>query len=220
MCKFVGKSIWANFMLTEQKWNFKVVFNRSCCHGNYENVKFYLSVKIFRQYIFHLPSFSSWAATFLLPSFRKWHILTNCQSCVQPPERFTIGFMNTWNPMMLPLKKTYLGLFLLKGFYKKVWDFFFSKIDSDCYFIERIKHPLFKFTSQSCLVTFFRLSNSNSYLSSRYIYTWYSHSMNVDLRNWYIILVTYLVPEHNVKNFHCKFKVMSHMVRKMFLTWY
>ena len=60
-------------MLTEQKWNLKVVFNRSCCHGNYENVKFYLSIKIFHQYIFHLPSFSSWAATFLLPSFGKWH---------------------------------------------------------------------------------------------------------------------------------------------------
>ena len=38
--------------LTEQKWNFKVVFNTSCCHGNYENVKFYLSIKIFHQYIF------------------------------------------------------------------------------------------------------------------------------------------------------------------------
>ena len=54
-------------MLTKQKWNFKVVFNRSCCHGNYENVKFYLSIKIFYQCIFHLPSFSLWAATFLLP---------------------------------------------------------------------------------------------------------------------------------------------------------
>ena len=70
-------------MKTEQKWNFKVVFNRSCCHGNYENVKFYLSIKIFHQCIFHLPSFSLWAASFLLPSFGKWHVLTNCQNCVQ-----------------------------------------------------------------------------------------------------------------------------------------
>ena len=30
---------------------------RSCCHGNYENVKIYLSIKIFHQYIFHLPKF-------------------------------------------------------------------------------------------------------------------------------------------------------------------
>ena len=33
-------------MQTEQKRNFKIVFNRSCCHGNYENFTFYLSVKI------------------------------------------------------------------------------------------------------------------------------------------------------------------------------
>ena len=38
---------------------FKVVFNRSSCHGNYESVKFYLSNKIFHQYIqFYFPSFS------------------------------------------------------------------------------------------------------------------------------------------------------------------
>ena len=37
---------------------FKVLFNCSYCHGNFENVKFYLSIKIFHQYIFHLPSFS------------------------------------------------------------------------------------------------------------------------------------------------------------------
>ena len=56
-----------------------------CCHGNYENIKFYQSLKIFYQYIFHLQSFSLWAATFLLPWFGKWHTLTNCQNCVQPP---------------------------------------------------------------------------------------------------------------------------------------
>ena len=38
--------------------NFKVVFNRSRCHGNYENVKFYLSIKIFHQFIIHLPGLS------------------------------------------------------------------------------------------------------------------------------------------------------------------
>ena len=45
-------------MKTEQKLNFKVVFNRSCCYRNYENATFDLSIKIFHQYIFHLPSFS------------------------------------------------------------------------------------------------------------------------------------------------------------------
>ena len=54
-------------------------------HGNDETVTFYLSIKIFYQYIFHLPTFSLWAATFLLPWFDKWHILTNCQNCAQPP---------------------------------------------------------------------------------------------------------------------------------------
>ena len=39
-------------MLTEQKWNFQVIFNRLCCHGNYVNVKFYLSIKIFHQLFF------------------------------------------------------------------------------------------------------------------------------------------------------------------------
>ena len=39
-------------MQTEQKWNFQVVFNRLCCHGNYENVKFYPSIKIFHQLFF------------------------------------------------------------------------------------------------------------------------------------------------------------------------
>ena len=63
----------------------QVVFNRSCCHGNHENVTFDLSVKLFHQYIFYLPRFSLWAATFLLLWFGKWHILTNCQNCVQPP---------------------------------------------------------------------------------------------------------------------------------------
>ena len=85
-------------------------------------------------------------------------------------------------------KKTYLALFLFK---QKGLGIFCPKIDLDCYFIERIKHALFKFTSQSCVVTFFRLFNNNSYLSSRYIYTCNSHSMNVYLRNWYVILVTY-----------------------------
>ena len=45
-------------MKTEQKCNFKVVFNRSCYHGNYENITVGLSIKIVHQYIFHLPSFS------------------------------------------------------------------------------------------------------------------------------------------------------------------
>ena len=48
-------------------------------------IKFYLSLKIFHQYIFPLPSFSLWAGTFLLPWFGKWNTLTNCQNCVQPP---------------------------------------------------------------------------------------------------------------------------------------
>ena len=57
----------------------RVVFNRSCCHGNHKNVDFYLSIKIFHQYIFHLQSFSLWAATLLLPWFSKWHII-KCNS--------------------------------------------------------------------------------------------------------------------------------------------
>ena len=32
------------------------VFNRSCRHGNCGNLKFYLSIKVFHQYIFQLPS--------------------------------------------------------------------------------------------------------------------------------------------------------------------
>ena len=69
---------------TGQKCNFRVVVNRPCCHGNCKNVKFYPSTKNFHQYIIHLPSFSSWASTFLLLWFGKWHILRNCQNCVQP----------------------------------------------------------------------------------------------------------------------------------------
>ena len=56
-------------MQTEQKRNFQVVFNRS---HSFVHINFYLSVKIFHQYIFYLPSFSLWAATFLLPWFGKW----------------------------------------------------------------------------------------------------------------------------------------------------
>ena len=38
-------------METEQKLNFKVVFNCSCCDGNNKNVTFYLLIEIFYQYI-------------------------------------------------------------------------------------------------------------------------------------------------------------------------
>ena len=62
----------------------KVVFNCSCCHENYGNVNFYLSIKVFHQFIIHLPSFIFWTATLLLTWFGKWHILTNCKNCVQP----------------------------------------------------------------------------------------------------------------------------------------
>ena len=65
--------------------NFKVVFNRLCGYGNYENVKFYLSIKIFQQDIFHLPSFSFQATAFLFAWFGEWHTLKNCQNSVQPP---------------------------------------------------------------------------------------------------------------------------------------
>ena len=34
-------------MSTEQMLNFKVVFNRSCCHGNYENANFTCQSKSF-----------------------------------------------------------------------------------------------------------------------------------------------------------------------------
>ena len=43
--------------------NFKIVFNHSCCHGNYGKLKFHQSV--FHQYIFEqFITFSLWAATF------------------------------------------------------------------------------------------------------------------------------------------------------------
>ena len=87
LCTSLYENLMSEFYVnwTKVKINFKVVFNRSCCHGNYENVIFYLSIKIFHQCIFHLPNFSLWAATFLLPRFGKWDTLTNCQNCVQPP---------------------------------------------------------------------------------------------------------------------------------------
>ena len=55
-CASLQENLMSEFYVTEQKRNFKVVFNRSCCHGNYKNVKFYLSIKIFHQYIFQLVS--------------------------------------------------------------------------------------------------------------------------------------------------------------------
>ena len=94
--------------VNEQKWNFKVVFNRSCCHGNYKNVKFYLSIKIFRQYIFHLPSFSLWAATVLLPWFGKWQLDTHklpklCSATLkrwQQQENSLTGIAKWWLPSL------------------------------------------------------------------------------------------------------------------------
>ena len=41
-CVQVHRKIeWANFMWTEQKWNFEAAYNRLFCHGNYENVTFF-----------------------------------------------------------------------------------------------------------------------------------------------------------------------------------
>ena len=74
----------SEFYVNWAKWKFKVVFTRSCCHGNFENVKFYQSIKIYHQYIFHMPSFSLWAATFFL-SWLANDIRTNCLNCVRPP---------------------------------------------------------------------------------------------------------------------------------------
>ena len=54
----------SEFYVNWKKWNCKVVFNRSCCHENYKNVTFYLSIKIFHQYIFQLPSLSLWVQPF------------------------------------------------------------------------------------------------------------------------------------------------------------
>ena len=62
---FVCGDLWTVLNVVPSKS--QVVFNRSCWHGNHENVTFDLSVKLFQQYIFYLPSFSLWAATFLLP---------------------------------------------------------------------------------------------------------------------------------------------------------
>ena len=54
-------------------------------------LKFYLSIKIFHQYIFHLPSFSLWAATFLLSWFGKWIHSQTAKHCVQPPYLINTG---------------------------------------------------------------------------------------------------------------------------------
>ena len=61
----------------------------------YENVKFYLSFKIVHQYIFHLPSFSLWPATFRLPWFGKWHILVS-QIFLK---LWLIGKRTEWSPI-------------------------------------------------------------------------------------------------------------------------
>ena len=45
--KFIGKSNERILYKLSKKWNFKVVFNRSCCHGNYENVTFYCQARSF-----------------------------------------------------------------------------------------------------------------------------------------------------------------------------
>ena len=53
MCKFIGKSNERILCkLSNSKWNFKVVFNRSCWHGNNENLTFYLSIKMFLSIFF------------------------------------------------------------------------------------------------------------------------------------------------------------------------
>ena len=53
---FVCVDLWTVLNVVASKS--QVVFSRSCCHGNHENVTFDLSVKLFHQYIFYLPSFS------------------------------------------------------------------------------------------------------------------------------------------------------------------
>ena len=58
LCASLGKSNERILCKLNKKCNVKVAFNRSFSHGNCENVKFYLSIKIFHQYIFNLPSFS------------------------------------------------------------------------------------------------------------------------------------------------------------------
>ena len=79
MCKSIGKSNERILCKLSKSENLRLYWVVSSCHGNCENVKFYLPIKIFYQYIFHLPSFSLWAATFFLPWFGKWHNL-----CSQP----------------------------------------------------------------------------------------------------------------------------------------
>ena len=113
-------------MLTEKKWNFKVVFNRSCCHGNYENVNFYLLIKIFHQYIFHLPSFSLWAATFLLPWFGKWHnhkLTKLCSATLTAVPK--ASKKRAQSPPPVPpstfKKSKYTGSFLYKTHFSNTW---------------------------------------------------------------------------------------------------
>ena len=85
MCKFIGKSNERILYKLSKRWNFKVVFNRSCCHGNYENVTFYCQARSFISIFFTCQVPACELQPFLLPWFGKWHILTNCQNCVQPP---------------------------------------------------------------------------------------------------------------------------------------
>ena len=79
---------------------------------------------IFYQYIFHLPTFSLWAATFLLPWFDEWHILTNCQNRVQPPWKVNLRCLRAYS---ITFNSSNVG------------NFFWSWILKDCIKVEEKK---------------------------------------------------------------------------------
>ena len=89
-----------------KKWNFNVAFNRSCCHGNY--VKFYLSIKVFRQYIFHLPSSAYELQPFLCHDLAN-HIYSQTAKTVfrATQSRSVLG---SFGVMLMPWKVSFYGV--------------------------------------------------------------------------------------------------------------
>ena len=83
MCKFIGKS---NGRILCKQSKSEILRLYSIVQVAMETTKTSYSTRPSSYSLpSHLPSFSFWAATFLLPWFGKWHILTNWQNCVQPP---------------------------------------------------------------------------------------------------------------------------------------
>ena len=86
----------SEFYVTEQKWNFKVVFNRPCCHGNYGNRKFTCQSKSFISIFFTYQVSACELQLFSCHDLEN-DILTNCQNCVQPTLIKSVTYSrNSW----------------------------------------------------------------------------------------------------------------------------